>query len=115
MKNPWIDSVPFVPAVCFLLITSLPIVTNAQSDAMVSQRLRELESKVDRLEREANNNNDGSVFLTLYLFGVVFAMWAQRHGEDGCLWFILGFIPMVNIIAALAILSKGQDQYGRRG
>ena len=92
----------------------MPVAGLAQDERKVSQGLRELESDVDRLERKVTDlEEEGIAFFVLFLFGVVLAMWAQRNGESGCLWFILGFIPGVNIIAAVIALSKGPDSRRR--
>lgn len=99
------------------MLIAMPIPTSAQDGGEMSQRLQELESKVDRLERKVKDVEEaaGFAFFVLFLFGVVLAMWAQRRGESGCLWFILGFIPCVNIIAAIVALSRGPDSDSRRG
>jgi hypothetical protein len=37
-------------------------------------------------------------------------MWAMNRRRSGCAWFILGFIPLVNIIAGIVALSAENDR-----
>jgi len=43
-------------------------------------------------------------------FGLVLSMWAMNRQRSGCGWFILGFIPVVNIIAGLVALSAENER-----
>jgi hypothetical protein len=99
------------------MLIAAPIRAAAQDAGDTSHRLQELESKVERLDGKIKGVEEaaGFAFFVFFLFGVVLAMWAQRRGESGCLWFILGFIPLVNVVAALVALSRGPDSGGRRG
>ncbi len=68
----------------------------------LEQQVGEHEEQITDLKEEASG-----AFLVLFLFGVVLAFWAQARGRSGCGWFVLGFIPGINIIAALIALSEG--------
>ena len=89
----------------------------AQDDPADSARVERLEAKVDRLEARVIEAEKQAVFagvIVFFLFGVVLALWAQRTGQSGCLWFIVGVIPCVNILAALIALSSGPRRRRRR-
>ena len=47
-----------------------------------------------------------SLYLFLiFLFGTVLALWAMNRQRSGCGWFILGLIPVVNVVAAIVAMS----------
>lgn len=79
----------------------------AQSNGETQRRVAEIERKLSEQERTlADLKEEGGIAVVcLFLFGLVLSMWAMNRQRSGCAWFILGFIPMVNIIAGLVALS----------
>ena len=79
----------------------------AQDDAATKRRLAQAEQRLSAHERALRDlkEESGIALIVLFLFGLVLSMWAMNRQRSGCAWFILGFIPMVNIIAGLVALS----------
>jgi hypothetical protein len=80
--------------------TQRRLTTQESKMANVEQRLTTQENKMKELSKEG-----GIAFFALFLFGLVLSIWAMNRQRSGCGWFILGFIPVVNIIAGLVALS----------
>jgi anaerobic C4-dicarboxylate transporter len=78
----------------------------AQSDEETQQRLSDVEQRLSAQERALDSLKEegGIAFIVLFLFGLVLSMWAINRQRSGCGWFILGFIPVVNMIAGLVAL-----------
>lgn len=84
----------------------------AQVDYRTRQRLNDVERRLSAQERALKDlEGEGAVaFFTLFLFGTVLSMWAMNRKRSGCAWFIMGFIPLVNIIAGLVALAAENDR-----
>jgi hypothetical protein len=72
----------------------------------VEKRLEIQEHKLKDLKEEG-----GIAFIVLFLFGFILSIWAMNRQRSGLRWFLLGFIPMLNIIAASIALSIEYKQY----
>ncbi|MHC4402113.1 MAG: hypothetical protein ACYTG0_20775 [Planctomycetota bacterium] len=70
----------------------------------LERRVSEQEREVETLREEASIG-----VLVLFLFGVVMSLWAMSRQRSGCGWFILGLIPVVNIVAAIVALSEENE------
>lgn len=93
-----------------LLISVIRMPTALAYENGIGQRLIDLEAKVERIEKTLADVEEtaGIAIFVLFLFGTVLAMWAQRRGDSGCLWFIFGLIPVINIFAAITALMLGE-------
>ncbi|MBN1341501.1 MAG: hypothetical protein JXQ73_02415 [Phycisphaerae bacterium] len=98
----------------FFNIALLAAPSSGQTSAAperVTQRLNQVEQRVNEQERDIDElkRSAASAFYILFLFGVVLSFWAQARGKSGCAWFLLGFIPGVNILAALIALTARRN------
>lgn len=112
----------------FILIF-LAIVGNAQGNE--SDQLREIERRVDDLQREVdsvnlkltsvewqiqhllNSINDSSTGVSLILFGAFCALWAQNTDRNPWLWFFMGLLFSVVTVIVL-LVKNSNDQYERQ-
>jgi len=95
-----------------LVVACFTSVCMAQTDAETQRRLADVEQRLSVQERalESLKEESGIAFIALFLFGFVLSMWAMNRRRSGCGWFILGFIPGVNIIAGLVALSAEKNE-----
>lgn len=88
----------------------------ADPDLDVERRLEEIEEQLDSHNRDLERLKDGGGgCVLLFLFGFVLSMWAMNRNRDGCWWFILGCIPLVNIVAGLVALNRELESRRARG
>jgi hypothetical protein len=85
----------------------LLVVLPAGADPEVDRRLSELERRLTDQDREVETLKEeaGIGVLVLFLFVTVLALWAMNRQRSGCGWFILGLIPVVNVVAAIVAMS----------
>jgi len=69
-----------------------------------NQKIQTLESRLNATDSDIRQELSGSapVFMVLFLFGTVCALWAQGSGRNAIAWFFLGLI--FSIIAAITVL-----------
>jgi hypothetical protein len=84
----------------------------AQTDGQTQQRLADVEQTLEAQARTLKDlKEEGSIaFIVLFLFGLVLSMWAMNRQRSGCGWFIVGFIPVVNIVAGIIALSAENER-----
>jgi len=110
-----------------MAVMCLATVCMAQTDRETQQRLAKVEQRLTAQESEMANakqrltteenkmrelkEEGGIAFFALFLFGLVLSIWAMNRQRSGCGWFILGFIPGINIIAGIvALLAESAHQ-----
>jgi len=98
--------------VAAMVVACFTSVCTAETDAETRRRLADVERRLSEQERdlESLEEEGGIAFIALFLFGLVLSMWAMNRRRSGCGWFILGFIPVVNIIAGLVALSAENER-----
>ncbi|HEU0079593.1 MAG TPA: hypothetical protein VFQ76_18190 [Longimicrobiaceae bacterium] len=87
-----------------LLLALLLGVPLLPGTAMARQSVQNVQSRVERLERQVADMADNSAptGLVLFLFGAFCALWAQNSGRNPWLWFVLGiFFSVVTVIFLL--------------
>jgi hypothetical protein len=77
-----------------------------------AQRGDDLGERVTRLESEVRDNT--SVGLTLFLFGVFCALWAQNTGRNPWAWFFLDLLFNLVTVAVLLAKNSKESARGRR-
>ena len=98
-----------VPGLVLLLFIAAPAVL---SEPDLESRISELEEQLASQDRELETLKEeaGIGSLVLFLFGFVFSIWAMNRNRSGCGWFILGFLPGINVVAGLVALWIESDQ-----
>jgi len=104
-------------------------VASAQTDQALQTKIEDLGKKVEALQGQVNGLTEknasqerllgeadedmGAILIViLFLYGIVFSLWAMSRGRSGLLWFIAGIIPCWNMLAGLCALSW-ERQYRR--
>jgi hypothetical protein len=98
--------------VAAMLIGSFTSVCAAATEEATQRQLADVERKLSAQERELGRLKEeaGIGFIVLFLFGFVLSMWAMNRKRSGCVWFVLGFIPMINILAGLSALYEENER-----
>lgn len=96
-----------------LLSAFLPGVCAAETDTATQRRISDIEQQISRQKAQLHElkNEAGLGFLVLFLFGLVLSMWAMNRRRSGCVWFVLGVIPMINILAGLVALRAESEHW----
>jgi len=71
----------------------------------IDERVANLESQVATLKQSVQQAGNG-VVLGLFVFAVFCAVWAQNTNRSAVLWFVLGFLPLINFFTAIVLLAK---------
>ena len=119
---------PHTAIICLLLAGCLPVPTAAQEAD--DQRLRGLQSDVQRLQREIRSlqsevsrlrrhqprttpvRDDPAIGATLLLCGAFCALWAQNTGRSPWLWFFAGLL--FNVITIFVLLAKNAEDHHKK-
>lgn len=69
-----------------------------------NQKIQILESRLNATDSDIRQNLSGyaPMFIVLFLFGTVCALWAQSTGRNAMVWFFLGLI--FSIFTAITVL-----------
>lgn len=87
------------------LFTLLFVLLSHAHAQMESARLSGLENRVSEIERQIRENGGWGV--SLILFGIFCAHWAQNTNRSAWLWFFLG--ALLGPIAGIVLLMKNSN------
>lgn len=86
-----------------LSVISGGAVTDVVAQDAMENQLRNLEQRVDTLDRDLKRANN-SAGIVLLLFGAFCALWAQNTNRNPWLWFFLGLF--CSVVTVLVVLYK---------
>jgi len=78
-----------------------------------NQKIQTLETRLNATDSDLRQNLSGyaPMFIVLFLFGTVCALWAQSSGRNAMAWFFLGLIfSIFTAITVLYINGKELDE-----